>query len=278
MPAKPNLTEIIRKGSPVFISNLKNFARIIDHRTAIVIILAVISTWLCREFDVAADMPTGLIGVAIVFPIVFSINAAYRRREEALKSFASLKANALALIFAHRDWETADHSHGEHFRRSTKLLETLLNSISQYFSGHSHGKSDTFDNIFDIFSQYSRSHEMLRAAGVPANEISRANQYLKAMIQDFEQMRNILLYRTPISLRAYSYLFLNGFPILFGPYFAFLVNKSNTLVGYAVAVLYSLVLVSLDNIQADLENPFDLNGADDIRLNVAEDYRPYFNK
>ena len=84
-------------------------------------------------------------------------------------------------------------------------------------------------------------------------------------------MRNILLYRTPISLRAYSHFFLNVFPILFGPYFAHLVKDSNQAIGYVVAVIYSLVLVSLDNIQEDLENPFDLNGADDIRLDVAVD-------
>ncbi len=49
-------------------------------------------------------MPSGLIGVAIIFPIVFSINAAYRRREEALRYFASLKAHCVAIFNAHRDW------------------------------------------------------------------------------------------------------------------------------------------------------------------------------
>jgi hypothetical protein len=36
--------------------------------------------------------------------------------------------------------------------------------------------------------------------------------------------------------------------------------------GYAVAALHSLVLVSLDNIQERLENPFDADGMDDVRL------------
>tara|TARA_B100000959_G_scaffold282005_1_gene347450 strand:+ start:788 stop:1111 length:324 start_codon:yes stop_codon:yes gene_type:complete len=35
---------------------------------------------------------------------VFSINAAYRRREDALKSLASIKANIVSLAFAARDW------------------------------------------------------------------------------------------------------------------------------------------------------------------------------
>jgi len=83
---------------------LMNFFRIIDGHTVTVTFLAVASTFLCDRFGLAADIPTGLIGIAIIFPIVFSINAAYRRREEALKSFASLKSHAVAVFFAHRDW------------------------------------------------------------------------------------------------------------------------------------------------------------------------------
>ena len=81
---------------------------------------------------------------------------------------------------------------------------------------------------------------------------------------------------TPVSLRAYSRVFLNIFPIAFGPYFAMLCIKSEAfpLIGYLVAVLYSLVLVTLDNIQEDLEDPYDEVGTDDIRLQVIDDIRP----
>jgi predicted membrane chloride channel (bestrophin family) len=44
-----------------------------------------------------------------------------------------------------------------------------------------------------------------------------------------------------------------------------------------VALIYSLVLVSLDNIQDDLENPFDGVGADDLRLDVAVEYQELVN-
>ena len=37
--------------------------------------------------------------------------------------------------------------------------------------------------------------------------------------------------------------------------------------GIAIAIIYSLVLTILDNIQEDLEDPFDGVGSDDIRLN-----------
>ena len=81
---------------------------------------------------------------------------------------------------------------------------------------------------------------------------------------NFEKMRNIAVYRTPRSLRAFTRFFLSSFPILFGPYFAFLASTSFPTVGYCIALIYSLVLVGLDNIQEDLENPYDGIGVDDI--------------
>jgi predicted membrane chloride channel (bestrophin family) len=71
---------------------------------------------------------------------------------------------------------------------------------------------------------------------------------------------------------AYRQVFLNTFPILFGPYFAQLAKESYAVVGYGMAVLYSLVLVSLDNIQERLEIPFDEDCADDVNLDIIGAY------
>jgi predicted membrane chloride channel (bestrophin family) len=254
---------------------LKDFLTIIDSQTIIVSALAVGSTYLCLRFGLLADIPTGLIGLAVVFPIVFSINTAYKRREEALRYFASLKAHAMSLYFAHRDWVPEDgEAQPEHAERARRLIEELLASLKRYLAKD--GRTiEHLDGVFDVFSRLSVSHEALRAAKVPSNEISRANQYLSKIVTEFERMRTIANYRTPISLRAYSVVFLNVFPIAFGPYFAMLCDKNDAFpaVGYIVAVLYSLVLVSLDNIQEHLEDPFDDIGTDDIDLNVVDEYR-----
>ena len=67
------------------------FFKIIDVQTAVVTLLAVASTYICNRFEFFANLPSGLIGIAIIFPIVFSINTAYKRREEVLKFFAKPK-------------------------------------------------------------------------------------------------------------------------------------------------------------------------------------------
>ena len=55
---------------------LKHFLQVIDLQTLIVTVMALGSTYVCLRFNILADIPTGLIGLAVVFPIVFSINAA----------------------------------------------------------------------------------------------------------------------------------------------------------------------------------------------------------
>ncbi|MBW2527780.1 MAG: hypothetical protein JRI23_26605 [Deltaproteobacteria bacterium] len=253
----------------------RDFAAVLDGQTLIVSLLALGSTYLCQRYELKADIPTGLIGLAVVFPIVFSINTAYKRREEALRYFAGLKAHAVALYFAHRDWvPNRDGDEPVHAGRVRTIVEELLEAIQHYLAKD--GRTPKrLQAVFAVFSRLSTSHEELREAGVPANEISRASQYLSKMMTEFERMRIIANYRTPVSLRAYSVVFLNVFPVAFGPYFATLCSKSESFpaVGYMVAVLYSLVLVSLDNIQEHLEDPFDEVGTDDINLKVLDEYR-----
>lgn len=249
---------------------LRSFREVVDGQTYAVTGLALLATYLCNRYGFHADLPSGLIGIAIIFPIVFSINAAYRRREEALRYFASIKAHAFSIYFAHRDWQGSDDGGGS---RAKELVRDLLQGIHDYFSNRKSGEeSDRLSTVFAVFDRFSASHETLRQSGVSNSEISRMNQYLRAIILEFERMRNIHLYQTPKSLRAYSQIFLNLFPILYAPYFAHVCKESHIVAGYAVAIIYSLVLVTLDNIQEDLEDPYDGIGEDDVNLDVAENY------
>ena len=75
-------------------------------------------------------------------------------------------------------------------------------------------------------------------------------------IKSYECVSTISDYRTPKALRLSSRGFLNLSPILFAPYFASL-SVELFFMGYLIAILYSLVLVMLNNIQDNVENPPD---------------------
>lgn len=250
---------------------LRDYSQVVDLHTLVVVVLALFSTYLSRLFDFETDLPADLIGVAVIFPLVFSINSAYRRREDALQAFASFKVGAVAVYYAHRDWPPTNRE--ETLQRGRGVVEKLLQVVAEHFKTAEVAKRASSLQVYAVFSELSLSFERMREAGVPANEIGSINQTLRAMMNEFERMNNIAVYRTPVALRAYSRLFLNTIPILFGPHFANIAYPDYPFLGYLVATLYALVLVSLDNIQDNLENPFDGTGDDDLRLDVLVEYQ-----
>ena len=73
-------------------------------QTIIISILTVSSTAICIHFKYEADFPLTIIAMSIVFPIVFSIGGAYKRREAALREYAAIKGYLRAIYFVSRDW------------------------------------------------------------------------------------------------------------------------------------------------------------------------------
>jgi hypothetical protein len=124
--------------------------------------------------------------------------------------------------------------------------------------------------MYARFSDLSALTMELRTRGVQSGEISRVSQYVSKMIIAFDNLKIFHAYRTPVTLRAYSKVFLYIFPIVYGPYFAATFNDFSASLEYVMPVLYSFILVSLDNIQDHLENPFDEVGEDDIVIESDE--------
>jgi hypothetical protein len=245
---------------------LKTIVLILNFQSLIVAGLAVLSTYLCIRYDITANFPLTLLATAIVFPIVFSINSAYKRREVVLDDYGSLKSHGRAIFFASRDWlADADPETTEKCRR---LLGKLLSSTRDLFSGPRVDMHIREEQVYARFSDLSRFiREDLRGAGLASGEVSRCNQYLSKMLLAFEQIKHIYQYRTPRTLRAFSDFFIKIMPPLYGPYFAYIAMDFNPGLTYVMPVLFALVLVSLDNIQEHLENPFDQIGQDDVLIN-----------
>ena len=98
---------------------------------------------------------------------------------------------------------------------------------------------------------------------------------------------SIKLHRTPQTIRAYCELFIYIFPFYYAP--TLIYNLGNAALGfeigatdggseyfdttflvYALNVIISFILISLFNVQEQIENPFDGDGMDDIQLDNYE--------
>jgi hypothetical protein len=248
---------------------LKSLALIINYKTIIITALSIISSYICFHYGFTAKFPDMLVGVAIVFPVVFSIGAAFNRRETALQKLSDFKGHGVAIFYATRDWTaTKDNDLPERARVLFGQMIALMKKMFQT-KEESHWR-DNEKKMYDLFSQMSLLTMELRNYGVQSGEISRISQYVSKMIIAFDNMKIIHDYRTPVTLRSYSKFFIYIFPVVYGPYFASTFHDYSAHLEYVMPVLYSFILVSLDNIQDHLENPFDDVGEDDIHIN-AED-------
>jgi len=235
----------------------------------LITISALLSTLLCMEYGIAANYPMTLVATSIVFPVVFSIGGAYKRRESALDQYGIMKAHSKAIYYAARDWlDTSDEKVLDRARH--KLYDLFLASRTLFTEPVSSLRENE-DKVYDAFSELSLFIKQdLRDNGMSGGELSRCNQYLSKTMVAFERIKHVYQYRTPRTLRAFSDVFVTILPALYGPYFSHVAQKTSPELIYVMPVLFSFILVSLDNIQDHLENPFDQVGEDDMAINAEE--------
>jgi len=211
-------------------------------------------------------MPTGLFGMAVVFPIVFMINSAYTRREEAFQYYGSLKAALASIYFAqhnHRITGPAGKTKKQFSKKHSDEMKELRQQIKQFLElikedlSNPSSAHERRQDIYSLHMQIAAKNEQVQ---MPALDFW-SNDILSA----YHKLSFISNYRTPRAMKGYSKVFINIFPLCFGPYFAF-VDTQVAFLGYAVAALYAVILFMLSAIQDQLENPFDGVGLDDIDL------------
>jgi predicted membrane chloride channel (bestrophin family) len=250
------------------LKSLRSFIQIFNLITLAVTLISMLATYLCMQFGITADLPQTVIGIAVVFPIVFSIGSAFQRRENSLKDYGSLKAHCRSIYLSTRDWFENDNP--EQLEEIKHIIIKLLISVRMCLASKNKERCKKEPEVYENFSDLSLFIKKLRIRGMQAGELSRVNQYLCKMIEAFENLKHVAQYRTPITLRAYSRIFIILTPIIYAPYFAYVGRNIHIVLAMITPFLMSVVLVGLDNIQDDLEKPFDQIGEDDIFIHAEK--------
>ena len=90
---------------------------------------------------------------------------------------------------------------------------------------------------------------------------------MKDLHETIENVHAINVHRTPISLKAYCLIFIYIFPFIYAPAIINRVGpEQNAWITYFIVIFSQFILISLYNIQNQLEYPFDDKGLDDIQL------------
>eukprot|EP00656_Telonema_subtile_P044358 TRINITY_DN50623_c0_g1_i3.p1 TRINITY_DN50623_c0_g1~~TRINITY_DN50623_c0_g1_i3.p1 ORF type:complete len:367 (+),score=78.47 TRINITY_DN50623_c0_g1_i3:88-1188(+) len=262
--------------------------RVQSRETVLVIVLTAISLAIVDYLDISVDLSWTFVTIVIVFPLTGTIQMAFKRREEANRILADVVSLIHCISLAHRDWAVntpLPESHSADVNEVLKNLTYDLQKILQcprMYARDAHcissAKAEVLSKMIDTRLAFvarflcgirtlSTFTEVKKAAGMPANEASRINQYTFFLQARFHTLRNIKKYRTPQVLRSMSRFFIVVTPVVFAPYFKHIKEQAG---GWPFASVFALfitfALVSLLHVVTSLEDPFDGDGTDDIQV------------
>ena len=252
-----------------FIGNL-NFMVLIQ------MCLAGAAVYTFTTFDITFDTHVSIFISPIVFPLAFSINTDFQRREKVLDDLANFKSSSMVWYFCMRDWKEAAGLDDQFLKTCHNKLKKMLFHLREYLLTErgDQTRAALLRKLYGHFSDTNQLIEKVRGSKLPANTalMSRVIHLLNMMCLSFERLRNIREYRSPRSIRSFNKVLIFFLPFILAPYFVFLGKKiDNYWSPYYIAVMASFIFGCLQGVQDKLDDPFDGMSEDDVNIeSIAE--------
>ena len=223
-------------------------------------------TYASIHFNLGYNMDLTLMSIAIIFPLVFNIRGAFRRREKALQHLSQFRS---ALKTIHFYIQMTDEMPEAQMEELDGLLEQISDKTMEHLRTNAHDVTEV-DKAFRELHQSIMKYEEF----IPRRNRDRILRYLNDLQEGFENVHAINTHRTPQALKAYCLIFIYIFPMLYAPTIIYNIGAvQNAEVVYFIVVVTEFILISLYNIQDQMEYPFDDVGVDDIKLQNFKLYR-----
>lgn len=144
--------------------------------------------------------------------------------------------------------------------------ETLMIHISNTLMSHLKSNSNETEDI-DQSLQDMYDFIQSRTDVISGKSRERLFRIMKDLHETVENVHAINIHRTPISLKAYCLIFIYIFPLIYAPTIIHRVGPDKGhWITYFIVLISQFIMISLYNIQNQLEYPFDDEGLDDIKL------------
>ena len=237
---------------------MKKYLAIFNFQTLVITCLSLVSCFLSirYEFRVYADFL--IFGIIIVFPLTFTMREAFRRRERSLQYLSLLKASLQSIIYLFKITKMEEQKKREVLGLAGSVTDTLIEYLStptgdatkvQQASSNMGAfimlhKKETKSNSFKIFSFVLRANESI--------------EFLLAVKR----------HHTPWGPRAIVLFTIYVFALFYPP--AILTEAGFAIATWNLFLMTAgkvIILISLYNVQRLMEDTFNPNTPDAIRLN-----------
>lgn len=223
------------------------------------LVVSTLITYVSLHFRIAYNVDMTLLSIAIVFPLVFSIRGSFRRREKALQHFSQFRAALKTLSYYISSNNSLPQEHKE---KLAAMLSEISDKTNQHLSSNQQSTTEV-DNCINGLNEYL----MEMGGDAPYKLKDRVFKFLNRLHDGFENLHAINIHRTPVALKAYCLIFIYLFPLIYAPNILLNIGASHPdIVVFFIVLLTQFILITLYNIQDQMEYPFDDDGLDDIKL------------
>jgi hypothetical protein len=268
------------------------------------VLLTCLCTFLCSKgvLDISFNTSMIILAAGTVFPLVFSVQAGFQRRDDALDAMARLKGAMFAMYLMFRTWEKdpagrwgwEDNAQRRWAGEVEKVYQKLLDDIELYLRSSRPAPEESGNVVYDglvalcdVMAKFAPHSGHSKHGGQLG--MGRMSCYHRDAVSSFERVRAILDTQMPVGLRLFCYALIHVSPIVLAPYwnrfcgekmannsgFALMESAYGCHAGYFIAITYVLILVTLSRVQRQLENPFDGDDLDDINWEI---FRSHFDQ
>ena len=222
-------------------------------------LIALITISLSYIFNFSYDIDLTLLSIAVIFPLVFNIRGSFKRRERALEYLSQFRSALLTLnyFFQNSSKLTEDDK-----MEVTNILLEISNELSVHLGKSDYDTKDIDDKVQKVFNFITAKDEL-----IPTRYKVRIFSFLNDLHQSIENLHAIHVHRTIISLKAYCEYSIYVFPFIYAPTIIYHVGmETSKWIAFFTVLFTEFILISLFNIQDQMEYPFDKIGMDDIKL------------
>ena len=228
-------------------------------RTFFAIAISQLATFLAIQFKLELSHNILLFSLAIVFPLHFSLQAAFKRREKALEYFSLFKAGAMAV---HYSFQVSEELADDKKLEVKTLVKNMVSTLAEQLEGFKPGFATMQLRINEVMTFAEKNRE-----AISKRNVLRVIRYMKDVTDSATYLTSLVSHRTMHGIRFYATLFILLFPFIQAPIVMHtLGSRVPEWTLYLIAAMGSVVVITLDNFQKLIEYPFDPRGLDNIKV------------
>lgn len=233
---------------------------LVNPQTIILLFTSVVSCAVTLHYDLRIHNGMMLFGLIVSFPLVFSLQSAFKTRDRAIEYLSMYQAamNAIHNAIMSRPGISAEVKD-----KGTSLIASVHTNFISYLGRRG-------DQAEKILSDFHRLPDFFakEKEEIGSKLLDRLGRYLKDANNAAYYLVSVKNHGTVVAVRWLSYVLVNLFPLIQAAFLRDSFSHLPPITIYIVSCFTSLALAVLLLIQKQLEDPFDQDGLDDIQLKL----------